>query len=402
MFGDKEYDLVKKLARLQGGNPTFGDTIYDLSKKLLNAQGGPYRAQFGDTIYVLWKKILANQGGARRPTPHDTLPNLIQKAALNKGYPQNAPEPIYYYLRYLLGAAGFNIPLLDLFPDAALCLSLRAESVATLTSPIPKVRRSTDNAQADAVADLSAPFAPISDNSGITVTSGVSSETALGAFVREGSPTSNGHLPRWFDQSGNGKDYTQATTGDQPLLYSSGVLIADGVRFETSAQRLTGPALSEVSRLLPFTISFIADFRTAGLGVYFNNSLANGPNDKFQIRYRASNGIQFAFQEIAGVGGTSAAQFGVRFGGIPAAVSRVTITYDGSGADGGLIAYSNGVPISPITTGITFFGDANIKSSFGGRFIASDGVSEATTNFFAVWPRVFSPAEVAALNSRLP
>ena len=291
---------------------------------------------------------------------------------------------------------------LDLLPNAALCLSLRAESVATLASPIPKVRRSTDDAQADAGADLSDPFAPITDASGITVTSGASTETTLGAFVREGSPTSNGRFPRWFDQSGNGDDYTQATTGDQPLLYSLGVLLAGGVRFETSAQRLIGPAMPEVSRLLPFTISFIADFRTAGFGAFFNNSLANEPNDKFQILYRESNGIQFSFQEIAGSLGTNTAQFGVRLGGIPAAVSRITITYDGSGSATGLIAYSNGVPVSPTTTGINFLGDGNISSSIGGRFVSSGGVSNANTNFFAVWPRVFSADEVTALNSRLP
>ena len=119
---------------------------------------------------------------------------------------------------------------LDLFPDAALALGLRALSVARLTSPIPKVRRSSDNAQADAVADLSDPFASITDNSGITVTSGSSSETALGAFVREGSPTSNGRAPTLFDQSGSAINFSQATAGNQPRLYINGALVTAGGR----------------------------------------------------------------------------------------------------------------------------------------------------------------------------
>ena len=167
---------------------------------------------------------------------------------------------------------------LDLFPNAALALGLNALSAATLTSPIPKVRRSSDNAQADAVADLSDPFASITDNSGITVTSGSSSQTALGAFVREGSATANGLLPTWFEQSGNGRDVGQSTAGDQPALYESGNLVTLGGRPALQfggTRRLTRNAVTQLLGDVSHTIYAVFSSPSNVVQVLFSNRQAS-------------------------------------------------------------------------------------------------------------------------------
>ena len=110
---------------------------------------------------------------------------------------------------------------LDLFPGAALALGLRAESAATLTSPIIKVRRTSDNAQANIYADLSVPWADITLNSPIVVTSGSSSSVTLGDFCAG----TNGAIVTWYDQSGLARHATQGTTGAQPLLVQNGQLV---------------------------------------------------------------------------------------------------------------------------------------------------------------------------------
>ena len=115
---------------------------------------------------------------------------------------------------------------LDLLPNAALAKALRALSVATLTSPIIKVRRTSDNAQADVYADLSTPWAEVTLNSPIVVTSGSSSAVTLGGFCAG----TNGAVVTWYDQSGLARHATQATTGAQPLLVQGGELVKENGR----------------------------------------------------------------------------------------------------------------------------------------------------------------------------
>jgi Carbohydrate esterase, sialic acid-specific acetylesterase/Fibronectin type III domain len=67
-----------------------------------------------------------------------------------------------------------------------------------------RVRRSSDNAEADI---------------GFTGT-GALDTTALLAHVGSGS----GYLAKWYDQSGNGRDFVQASTAQQPRIVNSGVV----------------------------------------------------------------------------------------------------------------------------------------------------------------------------------
>jgi len=105
-----------------------------------------------------------------------------------------------------LNSVGESV--LQIAPSAAAAYSLRS-----LTGGDPKVvrvRRDTDNAEQDFTA------------------SGISSG-ALVDFVGSGN---DGFVETWYDQSGNGKDATQATAGNQPKIVDAGSLLTAGVTFD--------------------------------------------------------------------------------------------------------------------------------------------------------------------------
>ena len=83
--------------------------------------------------------------------------------------------------------------VLDQYTGAAAGYSLRQLSVNTTN--VVRVRRDLDNAEQD-----------------FTATEVV--DGTLEAFVGSGN---NGFVTTWYDQSGNGKDITQGTAGDQEV-----------------------------------------------------------------------------------------------------------------------------------------------------------------------------------------
>jgi hypothetical protein len=97
--------------------------------------------------------------------------------------------------------------LLDTYTSAAAAYSLRKLRSAYTGSAI-RVRRSSDNTETDI---------------------GFSSEfgldtTALSSFCGSG----NGFVTTWYDQSGNGRNATQATAVNQPQIVSSGTVLLQG------------------------------------------------------------------------------------------------------------------------------------------------------------------------------
>jgi len=50
-----------------------------------------------------------------------------------------------------------------------------------------------------------------------------------------------GFVETWYDQSGNGNDATQATSGRQPKIVDAGSLVANGLDFDGSDDKLTIP-----------------------------------------------------------------------------------------------------------------------------------------------------------------
>ena len=96
--------------------------------------------------------------------------------------------------------------LLSEYGGAAAAYSLRILSASTTN--VVKVRRSGDDAELDFTAS------EVSDGT-------------LAAWVVAGGGTEDGFVTTWYDQSGNGKNATQATAANQPKIVSSGTLVTE-------------------------------------------------------------------------------------------------------------------------------------------------------------------------------
>jgi hypothetical protein len=121
----------------------------------------------------------------------------------------------------LLGGYPSTQYLLDLYSGAEAAYSLRVLSSSFASSAVVRVRRSSDNAEADFTAT------EITDG---TLT------TWTGA--------NDGFVVTWYDQSGNTNDVSQSTASQQPQLVASGVVVTGGIDFDNSDDFLIGPDLS--------------------------------------------------------------------------------------------------------------------------------------------------------------
>lgn len=95
---------------------------------------------------------------------------------------------------------------LDIAPNVAVAFSLR-KLKASYTGSAINVRRSSDNATQDIGFDSSGNLDTVS----------------LLAFVGN-TPTSNGFVRIWYDQSGNGRNLIQNTTTAQPYIVQNGIV----------------------------------------------------------------------------------------------------------------------------------------------------------------------------------
>lgn len=125
-------------------------------------------------------------------------------------------------------------PLLDTYSGAAAAYSLRKLRTAYAGSAI-RVRRSSDSAEQD-----------------IGFASGVLDTASLLSFVGAG----DGLVTTWYDQSGNGRNATQATTTEQPLIVSTGVVVQTGSKPTLSFDGGDRLQTASFSGALPHPVSF--------------------------------------------------------------------------------------------------------------------------------------------------
>jgi hypothetical protein len=129
--------------------------------------------------------------------------------------------------------------LLDLYPNAQVAVSLRRLRRAYRGSCI-RVRRSSDNSEQD--------FGFVNN---------ILDTTSLLSFVGGGT----GFVTVWYDQSGNGRNYTQTIAGNQPVIIIGGVLssINSNPAVRTTLANTSQGLISPFSTLqdLPTTISVV-------------------------------------------------------------------------------------------------------------------------------------------------
>jgi hypothetical protein len=119
-----------------------------------------------------------------------------------------------YYLATGGGGRG-KFALDQIREPSAVAFSVFLLTRRAADSPIMQVRRSTDNDEVQVLADLSLAEPRISLDSPL-----VGSASTFGDFLGSAS----GFVFRWFDQSGNARHASQATTGNQPRIANAGVL----------------------------------------------------------------------------------------------------------------------------------------------------------------------------------
>jgi hypothetical protein len=131
--------------------------------------------------------------------------------------------------------------LLDFAPGAAAAYSLRQLS-SGYAGPVVTVRRSSDDVEDSFTAQ------EVSDGT-------------LAAFCG----ANDGFVKTWHDQSGNGRDASQATSGSQPKIVSSGVVVQKNSRpaldFDGSDDRMSS-SLQDLTT--PFSFATVFTLHTLG------------------------------------------------------------------------------------------------------------------------------------------
>jgi hypothetical protein len=155
--------------------------------------------------------------------------------------------------------------LLDTYPGAATAYSLR--QLRTGVSSVVRVRRSSDNTEADFTAN--------------EITNGT-----LVSWVGAG----NGFVRTWYDQSGNNRHGQQSTSGSQPQIVSSGALLLTGgkpkITFSTQFLSLGTQTILNDQTSIHAVLQSVAGTSLAGLINYLSS-----PIDDPEIRIGAGNDI---------------------------------------------------------------------------------------------------------------
>ena len=173
-------------------------------------------------------------------------------------------------------------PTLDTYTGSEAAYSVRLLRTAYETGggTIMRVRRASDNVEVDVGFDSNKEFG---------LTSPVSNPSAGGPFtdfadfIGHGGTPTDGFCRWWYDQSGNGNDASQATSGRQPKIYDSASGIVD--EGATTAR----PALFFDQTDDRFEeITGLPTFNTNELGIFV--VCKNDNNDPFITAFTAGNG----------------------------------------------------------------------------------------------------------------
>lgn len=163
--------------------------------------------------------------------------------------------------------------VLDDFGGAAAAFSL--EKLRTGVDNVVRVRRSSDDTEQD-----------------FNATEVVNGE--LTGFCGAG----DGFVTTWYDQSGNGRNATQATDANQPQIVASGALVTGGIDFDGTNDHLSVDALASVASGTDKPVTMISIFNPDSVAVSvqaiagFSNNTTDMP-----LRYQPLRNAVFAFDE---------------------------------------------------------------------------------------------------------
>ena len=108
--------------------------------------------------------------------------------------------------------------------------------------------------------------------------------------------TVNGFVETWYDQSGNGNDSTQLTAGSQPKIVNNGNLVAGGLDFDGSDDKLNMPTdlIASINSASAFLVA--KSDTTSGTRIPLALS-RNSPDFRFYVGALLSNKFYFGYQD---------------------------------------------------------------------------------------------------------
>ncbi len=108
----------------------------------------------------------------------------------------------------------------------------------------------------------------------------------------------NGFVDTWFDQSGNSNDAEQATAGNQPKIVNSGSLVANGIDFDGSNDRLTIPndLIASINSASSFLVAKSDTVSSSRIALALSHSTSNF---RFYAGALLSSKFNFGYQDTA-------------------------------------------------------------------------------------------------------
>lgn len=164
--------------------------------------------------------------------------------------------------------------LLDEYPGAAAAYSIRKLS-STYSGALVEIRRSSDNAVKS--------FYPDSNNE-----LSLNSEDGEGTSLETWIGSDNGFIRTWYDQSGSGNNLIQTSSGAQPKIIDTGVIITQNSK----------PSIEfDTAQSFNFTtkIDLSGTTESAGFNVY--RTPVNNQNDALLINTLGSRYLTLAYRQ---------------------------------------------------------------------------------------------------------
>ena len=108
----------------------------------------------------------------------------------------------------------------------------------------------------------------------------------------------SGFVETWYDQSGNGEDAVQETSGNQPKIVSAGALVADGIDFDGSNDRLNMPndLIASINSASAFLVAKSDTISGSRIALALSHSTSNF---RFYAGALLGNKLNFGYQNTA-------------------------------------------------------------------------------------------------------
>jgi hypothetical protein len=291
-------------------------------------------------------------------------------------------------LLLLLGDSGFRgaLDALGTGLESAWSVGRRLRTAYSRLNPVIRVRRSSDNAESD--------FAGLG-------TQGQVDTAAVAAFCGAG----DGFLTTIYDQSGNGRNFTQATTSVQPIVCESGTAVTLGGRlaakFVTATSHrmtvATSTALYNYLHTTGGTIGFVNKTNDTVPNKWFMSNAINNAYAGFRLIDSGTEdtSMNIAKVDVAGVStnGDSVA-FGTSVGSTANKVGVFLLDPDNATASSRGFFYRNGTSVGSAnaSTGTPFVENAAYNLHLGLNAF-STGPWDGNASEIVIWSNILSDAQ---------